>query len=82
MRTTLTLDEDVARGLIAEVGRSGRPFEEVLNELLRQGLEGRGVEQARQAFTPQASDLGALRPGLGLDNVGGLLDSVEGPTHR
>jgi hypothetical protein len=26
--------------------------------------------------------LGALRPGLSLDNVGDLLEQLEGPVHR
>ena len=83
MRTTLTLDPDVASGLVAEVRRSGRSFEEVLNELLRQGLDSVGFNHARQApFTIQARDLGALRTDLSLDNIGNVLDSSEGPTHR
>lgn len=83
MRITLALDDDVASGLMAEVHRSGRPFDLVLNELPRQGLENRGPEHASQApFAIQARDLGALRPGLSLDNIGGPLDSVDGPPHR
>ena len=38
MRTTLTLDEDVARRLETEVSRSGRPFEQLANEYLRVAL--------------------------------------------
>jgi hypothetical protein len=30
----------------------------------------------------KARDLGRLRPGLALDNVGELLERVEGPLHR
>ena len=30
----------------------------------------------------QARDLGALRPGLSLDNIGDLLEVGEGPLHR
>jgi plasmid stability protein len=38
MRTTLTLDDDVARRLEAEASRTGRAFEKVANEYLRVAL--------------------------------------------
>ena len=38
MRTTLTLDEDVARQLKERARRSGESFKEVVNSVLRQGL--------------------------------------------
>jgi hypothetical protein len=45
MRTTLTLDEDVARRLETEVSRSGRPFEQLANEYLRVALAQRKALQ-------------------------------------
>jgi predicted transcriptional regulator len=41
MRTTLTLDDDVAAKLKTEAQRAGRPFREIVNEALRRGLESR-----------------------------------------
>lgn len=82
MRTTLTLDEDVSRRLKAEMRRSGKSFRAVVNDCLRGGLAGRTQARAAAPFVVQARDLGALRPGLSLDNVGDLLDAVEGPAHR
>jgi hypothetical protein len=82
MRTTITLDEDVAAKLRAEVRRSGRTFKETINEALRRGLLARQQPAPRRPFRVQARDLGALRPGLSLDDVGGLLDRVEGEQHR
>lgn len=38
MRTTVTLDPDVARHLRDEVHRTKRPFKAVLNELLRKAM--------------------------------------------
>ena len=38
MRTTLTLDEDVAAKLKAESRKTGRPFRETVNACLRAGL--------------------------------------------
>lgn len=82
MRTTLTLDDDVAAKLKAESRRSGRPFREVVNETLRSGLVSKRATSPRQAFRVVARDLGNLRPGLSLDNVAELLEQVEGPLHR
>jgi hypothetical protein len=82
MRTTLTLDEDVAAKLQALTRRSGRPFRQVVNDILRRGLARPPAARARGPFTAAVRDLGRLRPGLGLDNVAELLDQVEGPLHR
>ena len=82
MRTTVTLDEDVAAKLQAEVRRSGRSFKETINEVLRRGLLPRKQPGPHRPFRVQARDLGALRPGLSLDDVGGLLERVEGEQHR
>ena len=82
MRTTLTLDEDVATKLTAEARRSGRSFREVVNETLRRGLAQRRATTAPQAFKVKARDLGGLRPGLSLDHVEELIEQVEGPLHR
>jgi hypothetical protein len=82
MRTTLTLDDDVATKLRAEVRRAGRPFRDVVNETLRRGLASRRAASARQKFMIQPRDLGNLRPGLSLDNIAELIDQVEGSLHR
>jgi hypothetical protein len=82
VRTTLTLDDDVAAKLKAESRRTGRPFKDVVNETLRRGLTSRRVTGSRQPFKVKARDLGNLRPGLSLDNIAGLLEQVEGPLHR
>jgi hypothetical protein len=82
MRTTLTLDDDVAAKLKAESRRTGRPFREIVNETLRRGLAGQRVTAERQAFRITARDLGDLRPGLSLDNVAELIAQVEGALHR
>lgn len=82
MRTTLTLDEDVAAKLKAEARRSGRSFRETVNEVLRRGLALARPVAARPPFRVVARDLGDLRPGLSLDSVADLLEQVEGPLHR
>jgi hypothetical protein len=83
VRTTLTLDDDVARRLQGEVRRSGKSFKEVVNETLRVGLSGRRKPRAAEPpFEIRPRDLGALRPGLSLDDIGSLLEVAEGPLHR
>jgi hypothetical protein len=82
MRTTVTLDEDIVAKLQAEARRTGKPFKAVLNECLREALSaGRG--QSRSAsFRIEPRDLGALKPGRSLDNIGDLIELVEGPETR
>jgi hypothetical protein len=82
VRTTLTLDDDVVQRLKAEMRRSGRSFKEVVNEQLRTALSSRDAGRKRQPpFRVCPRDLGALRPGLTLDNVAELLEAGEGPAH-
>ena len=81
MRTTLTLDDDVAAKLKAEARRSGRPFRDIVNEMLRRGLASRRIPAQRPHFKVKARDLG-LKPGLSLDNVWELIEQIEGPLHR
>ena len=81
MRTTLTLDDDVAAKVKSEARRSGKSFKEVVNEALRRGLTDRRSVRA-QKVTIRTRDLGKLRPGLSLDSIGELLEQVEGPLHR
>ncbi len=40
MRTTLTLDDDIAALLKREARMSGQPFKQVVNDALRRGLSG------------------------------------------
>ncbi len=81
MRTTLTLDEDVAARLKSLARRWGLPFRQVVNDTLRRGLV-RQPAASRAPFTVAARDLGRLRPGLSLDNVADLIEQIEGPLHR
>lgn len=81
VRTTVTLDPDVAEKLKAEVRRSGRSFKEIVNELLRLSLTLRRERKVPKPFTVQARPLG-LRPGLDYDRTSELVEQLEGPLHR
>jgi hypothetical protein len=80
MRTTLTLDDDVAAKLTSLARRTGRAFRDVVNETLRRGLARPPASSSRQPFIVKARDMGARR--LSLDSVQDLIDQVEGPLHR
>ena len=82
MRTTLTLDDDVAAKLRSAARKTGRSFRETVNEAIRRGLAAPRAAGGPRRFTVIARDLGELRPGLSLDNIGELLDRIEGPLHR
>jgi hypothetical protein len=81
MRTTLTIDEDVARKLDEELKRSGGSFKKLVNDILRSGLTVRRELRKPRAFKVRARDLGT-KPGLNYDNIGELLDQIEGDQHR
>jgi hypothetical protein len=81
-RTTVTLDEDLAAKLRSEMHRSGKPFKQALNEALRRGLVARDAAARRPAFRVKARDLGRVRAGVSLDDIGGLLDRLEGDRRR
>jgi hypothetical protein len=82
MRTTLTIDEDVAAKLKAEARRTGKAFRQVVNEALRAGLATARKPSRQEPFKVVARDLGSLKPGLSLDSVANLLEQAEGPLHR
>jgi len=81
VRTTVTLDEDVAAKLKAEARRSGRSFKEIVNELIRLGFAIRRDRKPLKRVTVKARSLG-LRPGLDYDRTGELVEQLEGPYHR
>jgi hypothetical protein len=81
VRTTLTLDDDVATKVRREMARSGRSLKETINSLLRLSLNRRPAPRPQARFKVAARSLG-LRAGLSLDNLGDLLEQVEGPLHK
>jgi hypothetical protein len=81
VRTTLTLDDDVDAKLRAEARRTGQPLKSVINEALRSSLQ-RNARGTSKPFKVKAKDFGALKPGVSLDNIGELIEALEGPWHR
>jgi hypothetical protein len=82
VRTTLSLDDDVARLLQKESRRSGTSFKQTVNHFLRLGLTAIAPKRsAGKPFRVTPRKLG-LPPGLTYDNVEQLLEALEGPAHR
>lgn len=77
MRTTLTLDDDVAALLSKEVRKSGEPLKQVVNRAIRAGLTG-SKQSAREPFTVKPFDLGVPH----FEKVQELLEYLEGPEYR
>ena len=76
MRTTLTLDKDLALTLREEARRSGRPLKRIVNETLRAGLVARKRGAARRyRLTPV--HLGGVVPGVDLDKALRLAEALE-----
>jgi len=76
MRTTLTLENDVAAAIRAEARRSGRPLKRVVNEALRAGLAARKRPAARR-YRLKPVSLGGVVPGIDLDKALRLAEALE-----
>ena len=74
MRTTLTLDPDVADRLRALARERGLPFKQVVNAVLRRGLD--DASGARKSFRIEARPM-RLRPGIDLDHALALAAHLE-----
>ena len=76
MRTTLTLDDDVASLLREEAEREGLPFKQVVNRAIRLGFRAGTGYQERRPFRTQSHDFG-LKPGIDPGKMGQLVDELE-----
>ncbi len=83
MRTTLTIDEDVAIALERIRRRESLTFKGVVNEALRRGLRLMDAEAERtqeQVYTLPTWDSGGMR--IAIDNVAEALAWAEGEGHK
>lgn len=76
MRTTLTIDDDLAGLLKQRASELGIPFKEAVNRVIRAGLG--EAAAARRAPAPKtiAHSFG-FKPGIDLDKLGQLADELE-----
>ena len=76
MRTTLTLDPDVARLLTEEVHRQRKPFKQIVNEAIRKGLAPSSEAGSQGVFRVQPLST-TLRPGIDVASFNTLVDELE-----
>ena len=79
-RTTITLDDDVAAKLKAEMRKSGKSFKETVNQTLRNGLL-RPEARRSKPFKIRAKKLG-LKPGYSYDKPWEIIEEIEGPGYK
>ncbi len=75
MRTTLTIDEDVAARIEERRKREGQSLKQVVNLLLREGLRCEGRNRTK-AYRTRPHTLG-LRPGFDAARLNQLVDELE-----
>lgn len=76
MRTTLTLDDDLAALLKRRARELGVPFKETVNRALRAGLGEQAKPRRGAAPKTRAHSFG-LRPGVDPDKLNQLADELE-----
>lgn len=81
MRTTLTLDEDVALLLRREIRRSGEPLKQAVNRCLRTALTSRRPAVQPEPFKVTPIDF-RLPDGIDTDKTSSILEALEGPMYR
>lgn len=76
MRTTVTLEADLAKKVKALAHRRGLSFKQALNEVLRRGLTAPARRDARRRYVvkPHA---GGFRPGIDPGKLNQLVDQLE-----
>jgi len=75
MRTTVTLDDDVARRIKELAHKRRASFKTILNEALRRGLSAQeSAARSRFVVEPHA---GGFRPGVDTVKLNQLLDELE-----
>ena len=77
MRTTLSIDDDVAALLKKEVRKTGEPFKQVVNRFLRVGLT-TPKQSAKKPFKVKPFNLGLPH----FTKVEELLEELEGSDYR
>ena len=81
MRTTITLDDDVAHMLVKLQNVEGKSFKQVVNEVLRRGLVEKKPNMAQTRYSTPELHAGQCKyPDI--DNVAEILAVAEGEDYR
>jgi RNase adaptor protein for sRNA GlmZ degradation len=76
MRTTLTLDPDVAMQIKRRMADKKLTMKEIVNQALRHGLREVGKEKKRTPFKVIPHSFG-FKPGIDQNKLGQLLDQLD-----
>jgi hypothetical protein len=76
VRTTLTIDDDLAALLKQRARELGVPFKEAVNRTIRVGL-GEAARPRRGGAPKTSPHSFGFRPGVDLDKLGQLADELE-----
>lgn len=76
MRTTLTIDDALADALKKLAHTTGKPFKQIVNEVLLNGLAHSQQRQA-QTYHLKPTAMGEPFPGINLDKALQLADELE-----
>jgi hypothetical protein len=77
MRTTLTLDDDLAMLLKRRARELDLPFKEMVNTALRRGLAGAEPARPSPRILVRPHDFGATKPGTDPGRFNQLVDELE-----
>lgn len=77
MRTTLTLDDDLAERLKKLAFEQDKPFKQVVNETLRSGLEAAQMPSRARRYRVQPVAMGEPRHDVDLVKALRLADALE-----
>jgi hypothetical protein len=82
MRTTITLEDDVAASLKRLGKRRGLRFKSLVNQVLREGIKSMNAPtKKRTVFQTRSVDLGSCRT-ANVDNVAEVLAVAEGESFK
>lgn len=76
MRTTLTIDDDLAGILKRKARELGKPFKELVNTALRKGLA-ESFTPSPQRVAVRPHDFGSSHAGFDLDRLNQQVDELE-----
>jgi hypothetical protein len=77
MRTTLTLQDDIAKSLQEKAHQTRRPFKDVVNEALALGLVVMDRPREPVVYRVSPASMGAPRPGVNLEKALALAEKLE-----
>ena len=77
MRTTLTIEDRIAKELKNIAHKTGKSYKQVVNETLQAGLSPQGVREKTRRYKLKPASLGEVSPGHDLDKALALADQLE-----